>query len=355
MEPVSGPLPAEAGASGCGLWLCPVEVYTNVKSLADNGTAANTHANGMPSNLSIELGMPHLGRNNLGESALFKVIGHDRWKQIQDIGGTPSAKIRDDAGARLYATFYFLELHLSPQAPLSVHGENDRLTFQTDLTHYAKVYLDGRHVMVGDPERWIRSSNVFIYQERGPSKLSLSVPTTIDFTSIPELSETPDSLDLCRQARSKGAFFEPAPDDVALFDGRKEFVYKIDIDRDLNGAGLVYFANFLAFLDLAEREILSTLPDPVPPEILDLRSPYQRRTGYYGNAQATDRLHIFLAARVRMLRGVNGCRLLDLGMDYQMRRSSDDKEILISSCRKVAPLEPGSDAERWADRQRSRQ
>jgi probable biosynthetic protein (TIGR04098 family) len=300
--------------------------------------------------LSLELGMPHLGRNNLSESALFKTIGHDRWSQLQTLGGLPTSMIFDDAGARLYATFFFLEVHLSPDNPLSAYGENEKLTLVSDLSHYEKVYLDGRHVINGCPERWIRSSNVFIYQERGPSKLSLSVPATMDFSQIRALDEQPDSLTLCRQARAAGCFWDAEPDDVALFEGKKEYVYKIDIDRDLNGAGLVYFANFISFLDVAEREVLSGLPDPVPADLLDLRSTYRRRVGYFGNAQSTDRLHIFVSARIRVLPGPNGSRLLDLGMDYRIRRSSDNKEILISSCRKVASLEPESEGEQWADR-----
>ena len=298
--------------------------------------------------LSFALGMPHLGRNNLSESALFKTLGHDRWKQVEELGGIPTAQIRDDVGSRLYATFYFLELHLSPEKPLSAYGENDVLTFATDLFHYEKVYLDGRHVIVGQPGHWVRSSNVFIYQERGPSKLSVSVPATMDFSQIPELEDQPDSLDLCRQAKAKRVFWDPAPGDIPLFEGRKEYVYGIDTDRDLNGAGLVYFANFICFLDRAEREILSGLPDPIPVELLDGRSSYRRRIGYYGNAQGTDRLHIFLAARMNILPSGDGSGLLDLGMDYQVRRSSDNKEILISSCRKVARFEKGSEGQRWA-------
>ncbi len=302
----------------------------------------------MKSELSFALGMPHLGRNNFSESALFKAIGHDRWKQIEELGGVPTAQIRDDTGARLYATFFFLELHLSPENPLSAYGENDNLTFEADISHYGKVYIDGQHVVAGRPDRWIRSSNVFIYPERGPSKLSLSIPATMDFSQIRELDEQPDSLDLCRQAKAKGSFWDASPEDIPIFEGKKEYVYKIDTDRDLNGAGLIYFANFISFLDLAEREILTGLADPVPVGILDVRSTYRRQVGYYGNAQATDRLHIFLAARIRILQEHGGADLLDLGMDYQVRRSSDNKEIMISSCRKVARLEKGSAEEHWA-------
>jgi probable biosynthetic protein (TIGR04098 family) len=304
----------------------------------------------MNSKLTFELGMPHLGRNNLSESALLKVIGHHRWMQIQSRGGIPTCDIRDDGGERLYATFFFLEVRFSQLAPLSAFGENNTISFNTDLRHYEKVYLDGRYILEGKRDHWVRCSNVFIYQERGPSKLSLSIPATMDFSHIPALEEQPDSLDLCRQARVNRGFWHPDPKDLPLFEGEREFVYHLDVDRDLNGAGLVYFANFVSFLDLAEREILSSLPDPIPADILDARSTYLRRLGYFGNALATDRLHILLAARYRLVEHRDGIQSIDLNFEHKIRRSSDNKEIVISSCRKVARLDPGSEGECWAQK-----
>ena len=298
--------------------------------------------------------MPHLGRNNLSESAFFKAIGNDRWKQIEQAGAVQSALIRDDAGSRLYATFFFLELNLPRETPLSAYGENDTMRFLANLSHYSKVYVDGWHSLADHPEFGIRSSNVFIYQERGPSKLSLAVPVNMDFSSIPELPAKPDSLDLCRQAKVRGSFFDAAPGDVPLFEGEREVVYQIDADRDLNGAGLVYFANFVSFLDLAERKILSALDEPIPVYLLDARSTYRRRIGYFGNAQSTDCLHILVKAGMQRVRSQTSRGWLDLGFDYRIRRSCDDKEIVISSCRKVVALEPGSEGEKWADNWASR-
>jgi probable biosynthetic protein (TIGR04098 family) len=307
----------------------------------------------MSATLTLEIGMPHLGRNNLSESGLWKILGHDRWNQIQELGGVATSQIRDDAGERLYATFYYLELNLSPEKPLSSYVENQVVRFERDLHHYEKIYLDGRYLFDGEPERWARCSNVFIYQERGPSKLSISVPATMDFSRIPELPEPPDSLELCRDSRGEGAFWAAEPGEWPLFPGQREYVYTLDADRDLNGAGLVYFANFLSFLDLAEREVLTALADPPPTGLLDARSPYRRRTGYFGNAQVTDRLVIGVAARVRMLAVQDGDPVMDLACDFTVRRSSDSKLVLISSCRKSAALAPGSESEAWVLRKRS--
>ncbi len=311
-------------------------------------TPSTPHTN---ATFSLELGMPHLGRNNLSESALFKAIGADRWRQIEKAGKTPSALIRDEAGERLYATFYYLELKLSPDLPLATFGENSTVHFVTDLSHYSKVYLDGRHSLVNYPDSWIRSSNVFIYQERGPSKLSVTVPVNMDFSEIPELPEQPDSLNLCRQAKARGSFIDPQPGEIELYAGEREFVYQIDADRDLNGAGLVYFANFISFLDLAERRLLSELDDPMPPRLLDRRSTYFRRIGYFGNAQSTDRLHILLKTRIRVQGDVQLSGSFEMVFDYRVLRSSDRKTIVVSSARKVISTENLSQAEQeWVSR-----
>jgi probable biosynthetic protein (TIGR04098 family) len=300
------------------------------------------------SNLRFDLGMPHLGRNNLSESELLKVMGHHRWKLIQDAGGVPSARIHDDAGERLYATFFFIDLSLPPTRPLSAHGENETLDFETTLCHHGKTYLDGRYVLVGDETFTIRSSNVFIYQEQGPSKLSVSFPANLDFSRIPEIPALPDSVDRCREAKMRRTFLGEVPGGVPVFEGSTEYVYEINPDRDLNGAGLLYFANYVCVLDVAERRVLRSLADPPPESLLDARSTYRRLMGYFGNAQAVDRLHVTMSAGMRALTPADGAPLLDLGFDYAIRRSSDGKEILISSSRKVAPLPAGSAAEAWA-------
>jgi probable biosynthetic protein (TIGR04098 family) len=306
-----------------------------------------TTATSINSRLSVELGMPLLGRRNLSENALLKMIGNHRWAQIQELGGVPTSLIRDDAGSRLYATFYFIELKLCPERPLGAYGENDVLSFTSDLSHYEKVYLDGCHHLDSEGSFTVRSSNVFIYQERGPSKLSLAMPENMDFSRITGLASQPDSLSLCRQAKTQGTFVEPEPDDIPLFEGWRECIYEIDPDRDLNGAGLIYFANFVCFMDFAERRILGSLAVPFPADLLDARSTYLRRIGYYGNAQASDSLSIRMKARMRILESNGDGKILDMGFDYRITRLSDQKEIAISSSRKSAPLQPDSGAEIW--------
>lgn len=299
----------------------------------------------MKSELSLELGMPHLGRNNLNESALFKVIGHDRWRVIEQGGNIRSADIRDEEGNRLYATFFFVELSLSPERPLSFYGENQELKFCSDVSHYERVYLDGHYAMTDGGPFTIRASNVFIYQMAGPSKLAMAAPANVCFDGIPAMEFQPDSLNLCRSAKEIGRFCQDGPADFLL--GTHEVSYQLNPDRDMNGAGLVYFANFICFLDHAEREALSQ--EGAPEALLDARSTFWRRIGYFGNSKANDRLQITITSRV----GELNAQTMVMSFDYQLRRASDEKQIVVSSARKVAPLD--DEAVAWLKRLRGRE
>lgn len=281
--------------------------------------------------LALELGMPMLGRSGLNENALLKLIGHDRWQAIARLGGVSTSQIRDAFDNRLYATYCFVELALAPDRPLSSYDENDLLEFSRgDLSQYSQVYLDGKYVLANGGSFHIRCTNVFIYQLAGPQQLKMAQPENLSFEGMQELPEQPDSLGLCRAAKIAGTFQADDFDGVDL--GTREVVYAIDPDRDANGAGLIYFANFVCFLDIAERALLSD--HQLPGDLIDARSTYWRRIGYFGNAQVTDKLQIQISARASILHD----SYLLMAFDYRVNRASDGKMILVSSSRKSAKL-----------------
>jgi probable biosynthetic protein (TIGR04098 family) len=287
--------------------------------------------------LVLELGMPMLGRSGLNESALLKLIGDDRWRTLARLGGTPASQIRDAFDNRLYATFCFVELALAPDQPLSEYDEDDCLRFsRSDLSHYSQIYLDGKYELQNRGPFEIRCTNVFIYQLAGPQQLKMAQPENVEMAALSELSSQPDSLNFCRAARDTGTFL-PAEESGADL-GSCEITYALDPDRDANGAGLIYFANFVCFLDRAERALLSACN--MPDHLIDARSTYWRRMGYFGNAPVTDQLQIRVSARATIWRDSH----LLLTFDYRCTRCSDGKMILISSSRKSAKLnEAGRD------------
>jgi probable biosynthetic protein (TIGR04098 family) len=288
--------------------------------------------------------MPHLGRNNLSEAALFRELAHVRWTALGRAGGVTTSRIRDEANERLYASVYWIELDLPRARPLSFYGENDRLEFQSDMSHHEKTYIDG--VFRLPDGGWARMTNVFVFKEGGPQSLSVSAPDNLDYSKIPETAAVPDSIAMCRRAkRTSEPLLPPESGDMSLT--AKESIHAIDPDRDLNGAGLVYFVNYLAFLDRAEREALGGLAKPAPDELMDERSTYRRRMAYFGNARSNDRLATSVTARARLV-AQGGERFVDFSFDAALRRLSDGKTIALSSCRKLAPLlKP--EALDWAD------
>ena len=114
--------------------------------------------------------------------------------------------------------------------------------------------------------------------------------------------------------------------------GTRDATYVLDPDRDANGAGLIYFANFVCFLDYAERVLLNDRGTPA--SLVDARSTYWRRIGYFGNAPVTDQLRIAVCGRARCTD-----TLVILSFDYRVWRASDGKLILVSSSRKSAELD----------------
>jgi probable biosynthetic protein (TIGR04098 family) len=288
--------------------------------------------------VALELGMPHLGRSGLNESSLLKWIGHDRWKMFEQVSGVPTHEIRDAFENRLYATYCFVELALSPERPLSFYDENDWLHFSRDLSHYGRIYLDGQYRLTSGGPFTVRCTNVFIYQLAGPQQLKMAQPENCDFSRIAELRSQPDSLELCRAAKTEGTFHAPIANDGSL--GSRVVNYPLDPDRDSNGAGLIYFANFVCFLDFAERALLVDRGAPV--DLIDARSTFWRRTGYFGNAQADDHLAITITGGAE----ISDSRVI-LAFDYRVSRLSDGKLILVATARKSAALT--SAAQSWIE------
>ena len=105
-------------------------------------------------------------------------------------------------------------------------------------------------------------------------------------------------------------------------------IHAIDIDRDTNGAGIVYFANYVAFMNRAERETVDAMPSASAcgPKVRIIQ---QRRIAYFGNASTSDRVH----TRVRVFR--RDTDTAKVAFRYEMRREEDDELICLSEAIKV--------------------
>jgi len=311
----------------------------------------------------LEIGMPLTGRNNLAETPLLQYLGDRRWRQLSEIIGVPSRDIVDERGDRLYATFFYVEVAFPPERPMAAFGENDRFSVVSTIARYGTSMVDGVSYLLpmdgtaglaggvagrtfssigeataaGVPA--VRLSNIFVKQFGGAEWLKKGRPAHPRFTEIPALSEPPDSYVLTKQAEQEGRLGVAGAGWTPMTDGPVQRDYRLIPDRDLNGAGLVYFANYPMFLDICERDVLLSAPWPFSEDLVDRRTVIRRQSAYLNNASSSDTLRIEIEPWVRVagVAGIPGNESLDLHLhvNCRMYRRSDNRMMMVSTVRKV--------------------
>ena len=307
----------------------------------------------------LELGMSHTGRNNLAETPLLKVVGDLRWLHMARLTGVDSRDVKDDQLNRLYATFFYVDVVFPEKTPMAHFGENDRFTLvNTILSADNNSMLDGYHFLY--PAEWpdekkvalpdgaaavklgipyVRTSNTFVLMFQGASWLKKGVPAHPGMAKLPRAKEFFDSYTLMMNAHENGRFKVPPKTYSPLNDERMHTTYQPLPDRDLNGVGLLYFANYPTILDLAERELLSSKTRiKFDHHLLDLRTVVRRQSAYLSNVTPDDSVDVYLDAWIenpwlRVARGPsNPIRLF---LNFEMYRRSDRRKMMVSTVEKV--------------------
>ena len=182
-----------------------------------------------------------------------------------------------------------------------------------------------RRTPTGIPHPFIRFGNIFVTPVKGNSVLRVAPPASADFSRLPPLPNDENPYHLTRAASEQRGL--GVLDERWQEAGSFEHRHDIDVDRDTNGAGLVYFANYAAFMDTAERLALASLP--IDPERVARRSLRHRRIAYYGNADVSD----VIAVRVTVL--VDPASAGSLGFRYVIQRQEDGTIICLSEAVKA--------------------
>ncbi len=285
--------------------------------------------------------MPHTVAGGLGEPALLMFAADLRWRDVGVAAGVPMSELRNAEGRSVYASVYFVEVADFPPEGLGAYRPDDRLDVVSDLTRYGRSMFDGSHRLYRAGELpadlpadlprapYVRLSNICVCEGAGPEDLRITAPTTGRIEDIPETQEEPDSYRTIREARRVGRFWDAAAGAERLWDGMRTIDCAINPDRDLNGVGLVYFANYVAFMDFAERRTLQAAA-VYAPAALDGRVTVRRRIGFYGNAQRHDSVAVDVEAW--RLPGSDGRRLL---LHHRVRRAADDRLIAVGTVEKL--------------------
>jgi probable biosynthetic protein (TIGR04098 family) len=325
----------------------------------------------------LTLGLPHTNHRFLSEHHLLKAAGHYQWQSIAAAAGLPLSRLRTSTGGEVYATFYYIEERVPETAALESFRLDDTVRFAVALRAFKNIAVEGRLVFdradrMRDARRvdaalapdavdagypFIRFANIFITPEKGNSRLRVAPPEQADFSGLPLLPNEENPYHLTRAAaesgtlgvietagdRGQGTGDRPARPSVPrplspvpwswTAAGSYEHRYAIDVDRDTNGAGLVYFANYVTFMDTAERLALEAFASDLPERrAVAERSLRHRRIAYYGNADVADTL----AIRVTVFRGAGDA----LAFRYTIERQEDRQVICLSESIKALP-------ERW--------
>jgi probable biosynthetic protein (TIGR04098 family) len=308
---------------------------------------------------SLEVGMPLTGINNLAESPLLKFLGDHRWAHLGAFTGVPSKQIADEEGNRLYATFFYVEVAFPENRPMAAYGENDRVMLVSNMKRFGGSLLDGVTCLLpegaGSPGRAavfespiqaaaagvpaVRLSNIFVSQFGGAEWLKKSRPSNPGFDRIPEMALAPDSYSMVKRAGEEGQFQLPDATYIAMTEGPAEWQYQLLPDRDVNGAGLVYFANYPIFLDMAERAALVSARLGLSDDLVNRRTLVRRRSGYLNNASWKDQVIVETRVWVQnpFLTGAPAPELAPVRLfsNQRMHRKSDGRLMLVSSAEKI--------------------
>jgi probable biosynthetic protein (TIGR04098 family) len=292
------------------------------------------------SDYDLTLGLPHTNRFGLWEPLLMMQAGHAQWQAIAEAIGKPLSLLRSRAGGEVYAAFYYIETTLPPDRPIESYGLDDTVRFRVALRAFKNLAVEGRlyfdrperlgDAQPGDPlpaedvpHPYIRFGNIFITPMLGNDELRVAPPANADFSSIPHLPNADNPYPYTREAKASGR--------LDVIDERwqplgEPFVLEraLDPDRDTNGAGLVYFANYVTYVEIADREaaVAASLPGG-----WSLR---WRRIAYFGNASPDH------AIRVRVQLFADPQRPSLRAHRCTIERSHDSQVICLTEAIKAA-------------------
>lgn len=292
----------------------------------------------------VTIGMPHTNYNQLAEFLFLMQAGHFQWNSISRMLDVPLSRLRTLDGGEVYATYQYIEEDFPEDQSMCGFRLDDACVFLNVLRSFKNIAVDGRMLFArasdlpegaeakfgADPESWrgrfpyLRLANIFVTLGGENEFLKIGPPANVSFDAFPHLPNRENAYNIVRAAE-QGEGFSTIGRDFSPADKRSDFTvtYAINPDRDTNGAGLVYFANYVAFMDYAERRaMLENAAEPFTPDQIERRTLGRREICYYGNVNVTDTLSI----HVRTFRRGDA----EAGFRFRVARGSDGRTVALS-------------------------
>ena len=145
-------------------------------------------------------------------------------------------------------------------------------------------------------------------------------------------------------AAQNGSFGRPPVGYTAMTSKPSRIRYKLVPDRDLNAAGMIYFAHYPVFLDIAERETLLSAEPALPENLIDLRTVVRRRSAYLNNAGAHDTLLIEVEPSCGPIEARAAAPLM-LWVNFRIYRESDGRLMMVSTVEKQISAKTAADVQ----------
>ncbi|MFP8870085.1 MAG: hypothetical protein VCB43_00835 [Myxococcota bacterium] len=271
--------------------------------------------------LEFTVGMPNMVPDQLSEVELLKIYAEFQWVQLGNALDCPSHLLMSDEGERLYASVIQVESRFGNGGSISQFQEGDEVHARGAVQFYAKHFVEGwtlfdkkevpEDTVAGirtkaDLEAldttWICMTNAMVARLADNSRLKTFSPAGIKDKDVPTSPEKPLGIVEHEQVMQSGTV-EPFYDDARLTALQpvdpSPISYTIQLENDLNGAGLLYFARYVAMMNYAERIfLLRRLERPFSQPMSRFLSTEKRRTYFFANAPETDEVMIHVSAAV---------------------------------------------------------
>jgi probable biosynthetic protein (TIGR04098 family) len=239
-----------------------------------------------------------------GGSLVFGAIGDWTWEAVAAACRINVYAARTATGQPAYLSFYYYRVHGGKV--VHPHG----LTFGDKLQVSSRVFHLGTQSVLTlhrlapadlclpetplDPAEvyeqphpdcmYAENFNRWITRSRPGSNHGLAEVVPPDFLSadLPRLPNQFSPRSIVGKARQAGGFCIPTPPGFAAIGPDRSFEYALDVVRDLNGVGLVYFASYFSIFDTALLRSWHLLGRD-DSQFLQRRV-IDQKMGYFGNA-----------------------------------------------------------------------
>lgn len=199
---------------------------------------------------SILLGMPQLSLFGLSETWLLRELGHRHWMMLARLAGQSAPNFVDERGAPVYAAFCALSVQ---KGDFGAARENAHLVVSSRLRRVSRTQMLSNHrVSVGG--RCVAEVELVSTFVRRAVDGGNHCVARFEVPGLPPIAPKFESDSLAGNAAAIRSGRAGSHMGFAIDQRQPEAAVSFDPcpSQDFNGAGFLYFSNFIAFIDRAE-------------------------------------------------------------------------------------------------------